>query len=354
MLKKHYKQAASFIDLIKYKIQKKKIPLFTALGITNRCNYQCVYCYGDYYNQQHENFSTEELLGFIDTLSEMGARIINLIGGEPLLRDDIDKLIKRVKDNGMICTVSSNVALLPEKIDKVKNVDNIDTSLDGVKENNDKNRGDGTFKKTYRGIQCAIDNGIKINVNMVLTKHNLNDIDPMVKLAADTGFTLSFNIAFESHSSKHKNYQNSFDIKSKDDALMKNALKKIIHYKTNGYPIRFSETAYRYALNWPLPYDENVYVSDAAKLKSFKPIKCYYSQFHCYIDTDGRMYNCMHVKDVAPIVNVKDIGIKKAWEKICAFRPPCAACYTICNNDANLIFGLKPATLISTMRDYLK
>ncbi len=348
-------QVKSLIRLVDYRLRNKKVPLFTALAITNRCNYQCTYCYGDYYHQTHENFTTPELLRIIDDLAKMGTRIVNLIGGEPLLHENIDLLAKRVKEKGMICTISSNVSLLPEKIEKLRglDIDSIDTSLDGLEESNDKNRGKGTFQKTLKGIKCAIENNIKINVNMVLTKYNRADIEPMIKLAADTGFALSFNVVYESHSSEYKNYQNSFDIKNKDDKSTKEALEKIISYKEKGYPVRFSKYAYEYTRDWPCSYGGKVYITNKTKPKDFKPIKCYHPQFHCYIDTDGRMYNCLHLKDISPIINVKELGVQEAWKKISSFTPPCVACYSVCNNDSNMIFGLKLRNLFSTAKDLL-
>jgi len=351
MIKNYINYSYALLKLIEHRLKGSRAPIFTALGVTNLCNYKCVYCYGDYFHQKKENFSTEELIEIIDNLKDMGTLILNLIGGEPLIRDDIGLLVNRVKKNGMICTISSNASLLPGKIDQIRNVDTIDTSLDGLEENNDINRGEGTFKKTLEGIKCAVRENIKTNVNMVLTKYNLNDIDAMIKLAIETGFSLSFNIVFESHSRDYVNYQESFNIKNKDDIRIKEALKKIIRYKQRGYPIRFSKAAYQYALNWPRPYSESVYITKQYTAKGFKPIQCYFSQFHCYIDTDGCVYNCMHLKDKVPAINVKDFGVKESWEKTSLNKNPCIACYTICNNDANLIFGLKPSVLWCTMHN---
>lgn len=120
-----------------------------------------------------------------------------------------------------------------------------------------------------------------------------------------------------------------------------------------GYPIRFSEHAYQYAHDWPCSYGNKVYITDKTQLEDFKPIKCYHPQFHCYIDTDGRMYNCLHLKDITQVINVKELGARKAWEKLSSSPPPCIACYSICNNDSNFIFGLKIKTLLSTIKDLL-
>jgi MoaA/NifB/PqqE/SkfB family radical SAM enzyme len=268
-----------------------------------------------------------------------------------LLRTDIADLIERVKRNKMICHVSTNASLIPEKIHALKDIDALDISLDGMRENNDKNRGQGTFEITLEGIRCALKNGLTTNVNMVLTRHNVSDVDDVVKLAQDLGFSLSFNLAFESHSVSHINYRDSLAIKNEDDAVLKNTLKKIIAYKKKNYPIRFSAAAYTYALQWPVSYGGKVYITSREQLGAFKPLKCFFSRFHCYIDADGRMYNCMHLKDTIPEVNIREEPLGEAWKKVCAFKNECITCYTICNNDANLIFGLKPGVIFSTVRD---
>lgn len=347
------KQAGSFFSLLGHHLKGTNAPLFTALGVTNRCNFKCVYCYGDYYNQRQENFDTGQLLAIIDSLGKMGCSILNLIGGEPLIRDDIHVLVKRVKSLGMTCHISSNASLIPDKVEAIKGVDALDTSLDGLKENNDKNRGEGTFEKALAGLRVAIQNKIPSNVNMVLTRHNIGDVDEMIKLAVVEGFTISFNLVFESHSKLYKNYENSIALKSLEDSEIRNALKKIIKYKDNGYPIRFSKRAYEYAINWPVPFSEKVSLQKS-ELKSFKPIKCYYNRFHCYIDTDGMMYYCMHVKDKLPPVNVRELGVEEAWKIASSGRTGCSACYTICNNNANLIFSLHPCILFETFMDMQK
>jgi len=354
MSKKDTRHIVSLMRLIKCRMTNKSSPLFTALGITARCNYKCIYCYGDYYNKREEKFSTGELIEIIDTLRDMGCCVVNLIGGEPFLRNDIGILIKQIKTNRMICHVSTNGSLLEEKIDLARSVDALDISLDGMEESNDKNRGKNTFRQTLGGIRCAVKNKLTTNVNMVLTKHNLGDIAPMVKLAVDTGFILSFNIVFESHSCEHNNFEDSRRIKSKNDILVKRALKEIMEYKKRGYPVRFSTNAYQYALDWPRSYSEKVYIPKDEPIGAFRPIPCYFSRFHCYIDTDGRIHNCMHIKDDMPVINVKELGLKKAWNRISSHEIPCRACYTICNNDANLIFGLKPSALFSFALDHIK
>lgn len=345
------KKALSFGSLLEKRLLNQSAPLFVAIGITNKCNYNCTYCYGDYFNQKQENFTTEELLTIIRDLKKMGTCVVNLIGGEPLIRDDIEMLVNEINKLNMICTISTNGSLVPGKINVLKKIDYMDTSLDGTEINNDKNRGQGTYKKTLEGIRAAVKNGIKVNVNMVMTKYNLDDIDEMINLAKAEKFTMSFNIVFESHSKSHNNYESTKEIKKLDDENMKNAIKKIIEHKKNGAPIRFSKNAYEYALNWPLPYGGNVNTNNLSDLKNFKPVKCFILKYQMYIDTDGRIYTCTHHKDQMPIIDVKKTGVTEGWKQIQKFKTGCVGCYTICNNDFNFIASLKPSTILETILD---
>lgn len=352
---KIFDNALSLMRLIYCRTTGARVPLFAALGVTGRCNYRCVYCYGDYRDHSDDIMSTSDIVNIIISLKSLGTRIVNIIGGEPLVRDDIGVLVETVKKHNMICHLSSNASLVESKIDLIKNIDVLDTSLDGTEENNDKSRGSGTYKKTMAGIECALNYGIKINVNMVLTRHNITDVDALVQLASEMGFSISFNIAFDSHSPSHGNYEDSLAIKCSDDMAVRRALRKILDYKKRGYPVRFSKEAYDYVLNWPLPFDKSVVLPrEGWSNEDFSPIKCYFSQFHCYIDVDGNMYTCLHHKDDMPTVNVLDLGVARSWQEVSRIQFNCPGCYTICNNNANLIFGLNYKVLLSTLREQMK
>ncbi|MCP4157997.1 MAG: radical SAM protein, partial [bacterium] len=235
---KHSRKAKLLINLIRCRITGKKITLYTSIALTSRCNYKCVYCYGDYSHREKDEFSTEELTDIIPRLKKMGTQVINLTGGEPLLRGDIQQLIRTCKANNLLCHISTNAALIEKKILQIKEADEILTSLDGLEEINDKSRGKGTFQATLNGIRCALENGIKTNVNMVLTKYNPGDVEPLLELAVKTGFSMTFNIVYESNSSSHPNYEETVRMKNRDSDAIRKALETIIAYKKKGYPVR--------------------------------------------------------------------------------------------------------------------
>ena len=112
-------------DLVKGRVLKKRIPLTVSLTITNRCNYKCIYCYGEYFNRKDDDVPTEVWIDLVNELADMGTRMIHLGGGEPLLNKDFDKIIDAVKDRHMICRINTNGKLIPKYIDRLKRIDSV-------------------------------------------------------------------------------------------------------------------------------------------------------------------------------------------------------------------------------------
>ena len=77
-------------SILKSKLLKKSSPLTVGWSLTNRCNHECKYC--GIPNVKSNELTTEQIFSIIDELSELGTKIIQFTGGEPLLRDDIGKI----------------------------------------------------------------------------------------------------------------------------------------------------------------------------------------------------------------------------------------------------------------------
>ncbi|TFF95840.1 MAG: radical SAM protein, partial [Promethearchaeota archaeon] len=113
---------------------------------------------------------------------------IHLLGGEPFVRKDIIKIIKKITDSGIFCYISTNGTLIDQKIaEDLSLIENlsIDISLDGVCPNaHDTFRGvAGTFNKVINALEFLNENNVNINVTSVLGTHNISDIKELVELA---------------------------------------------------------------------------------------------------------------------------------------------------------------------------
>ena len=81
----------SFKSIFNYYLFNKKTPLSVVLLITDKCNSRCKYC--EIWNRNEEEMTTKQVYSLIDDLSDMGAQKFSIFGGEPLLREDIGKII---------------------------------------------------------------------------------------------------------------------------------------------------------------------------------------------------------------------------------------------------------------------
>ena len=72
-----------------------KIPKYIMIGLTYRCQANCIHCCtGCYPKDKDKELTTQEVKKIIDQCRELGTAAINFFGGEPLLREDVLELIK--------------------------------------------------------------------------------------------------------------------------------------------------------------------------------------------------------------------------------------------------------------------
>lgn len=338
-----YNRALFFGTLLAKKLTKGRAPLVVVLNTTFRCNLRCGYCYGKFYERRDKDFTTEELLGLIGDLAAMGMRSITLGGGEPLLRGDIGLLIRRIKSLGVECGMNTNGILIGRKTEELRPIDMVTVSLDGPKEANDANRGQGSFDKIVAGIDAALDAGIKVHTTTVITRHNTGCVDWIVDFARRKKIQAEFNFLFNQAPGKHQ----SDEFASGQEALSKCAA-YIARLKERGAPILFSPQVYDYASRWP-DYSKRVIMD---RPPSFRHIPCYAGRFMMFIDADGRVYPCVQLIDIFDALDFRKTGIKRAWEH-CRTHT-CKTCYFPCFNEFNGIMGLNPAIIAGQVASTLK
>ena len=79
-----------------------------------------------------------------------------------------------------------------KKVDLLKNLNVLMTSLDGPERENDKNRQPGAYEKAIDAIKIAKDAGINVWGGVTLTKNNLGYIDYLLDTARSLDFKLLF------------------------------------------------------------------------------------------------------------------------------------------------------------------
>lgn len=333
------------LDIIKGRLLGRNIPLVIGLHLTNKCNFNCVYCYGVYYNNDKKDVDTVCVKRLVDELSTMGTRYLTLTGGEPLLRQDIGEIVDYVRSKGILCSMNTNASLVRRKIDVIKRLDSVTISLDSAeREANDKNRGKGAFDRIMDGVNCLKENGIPFDAVTVVTRNNIDTIEETLEFAKKTGFMTEFNMLQD---------QNSVDPLAKeitlDEVEIKEVLRTLIAAKKAGYPILYANSSREYALNWPLGFGRKIVYGDVPP--GFRYIKCYMGAFMCHIDADGYVYPCIQLAGRFPALNYVEHGFKAAWENLKSKK--CKTCYAVCYNEFNQVYGLKAGVWLNNVKNVL-
>ena len=85
-------------------------PILAHLIPIRRCNLSCAYC--NEYDDHSKPVPIETLDERVDRLAALGATIVTISGGEPLLHPDLDLLIARIRRRGIIAGMITNGYLL--------------------------------------------------------------------------------------------------------------------------------------------------------------------------------------------------------------------------------------------------
>jgi MoaA/NifB/PqqE/SkfB family radical SAM enzyme len=118
--------------------------------------------------------------------------MISFTGGEPLLRDDIGELIRRVKARGLVCKLNTDGLLVERRLDELRPLDLLQVSLDGPPALHDRLRGAGTAERVTRAVRRARDVGIPLQLVACLTRHTVVEIDEVLRYALELGVPLHF------------------------------------------------------------------------------------------------------------------------------------------------------------------
>ena len=162
--------------------------------ITNRCNYNCTYCFGKFDGQKDP--SLEDAKSIIDNIAEYFARNdivngrINFAGGEPTLYKHLDDLIDYASLLGISVSMVTNASLLtPERIRSWKGkVSCIGISVDSL--SRDTNMAIGrcscnrviALEDLTRLSDVMHECNIDLKINTVVSKLNVDeDLSPLYK-----------------------------------------------------------------------------------------------------------------------------------------------------------------------------
>lgn len=158
--------------------------------ITSKCNLKCHHCYNNS-NSHGINPCYENIKGVINELKKYRMRSIVISGGEPMIRDDIFKILEDVRPLTMELILSTNGVLLnKEKIDKIyEHIDTVNISFDAAsKKDMELFRGvDGIFEKVLSTVRLLRKTDMNIVAQTVISRLNFNKLKELAELLLNEG-----------------------------------------------------------------------------------------------------------------------------------------------------------------------
>jgi len=174
---------------------------YLRVSVTERCNFRCQYCMPEKpfsWVPKENLLSFEELFEFMKIVIDEGVKKIRITGGEPLLREDLDKFIKMIYDYkpSVDLAMTTNAFLLKGTAQKLKDagLKRINISIDSLKpEIAQKIAGKNVLKNVLEGVDEALKVGLKVKVNMVPMKGmNSDEIIDVLEYCKERGMSIRF------------------------------------------------------------------------------------------------------------------------------------------------------------------
>ena len=165
------------------------------ISVTQRCDFNCFFCHREGESNPHGVMTPEEIEAIVSTAAFLGVRKIKLTGGEPLLREDIVEVVRRISPYADEVSMTTNALHLAEKARKMREAGlrRVNVSLHSACPEVFKEiTGWNVLPEVKEGVMAAIEAGLRpVKLNMVVMK-DVNDLEipEMIDFARDLGVTL--------------------------------------------------------------------------------------------------------------------------------------------------------------------
>ena len=265
------------------------------ISLLDTCNFACVYCTDEDFTAHQvlkNQLSTTDLLKIAAKLNQtLNLKSVRLTGGEPLLYQDLEKVISGLLEIGITeVKMTSNGFLLANKAKSLKNagLQEINISLDAVNQTSFfKITRRDKFNEVNNGIDEAINAGLKVKLNAVIMKGKNDDqIIPLLEYAKSKNLAIRF---LEVMEMGHLYQQKENFLFSQEEILQQITQ----HYDIKSTPRKASATANYWETTCGIKFgiianSSAPFCSDCDRLR---------------LDHHGNIYGCLSVNEPINISN---------------------------------------------------
>lgn len=326
---------------IRKEIEAEKVsmpPQYMMMKITNYCNSDCVYCNhakSRIQNEVKQEISLERLQSIIGEAIQMGVKAISISGGEPLVRKDVETIVRQIADSNVVPVLLTNGCLLKERAKSlyesglryfIISLDSLDAEdylaqrgvdigpvLEGI--------------ETVRGLMQK-DETVKLHITPVITAKNIGQMPEMVRYYSKKGVSLQF-------SPYHRFVFNMRDELAEFDAReVDTVMDQLLQMKKEGYLIANSITFLRHFKAFMC---ENKILPDG--------YRCLAGYSTVYVDTYENVLPCWS-GGFGPVDNLQNHTLSDIWygEKYMELRKKmekcqCAGCWLLCTGELTVLIN---------------
>jgi GTP 3',8-cyclase len=177
------------------------------ISVTDRCNFRCNYCMpAEIFHEKFQFMPHKELLSYeeitrlVQLIVNLGAVKLRLTGGEPLVRQDVERLVAQLSaiEGADDIAMTTNGVLLPAKAEALKaaGLQRVTISLDSVDDEvfRAMNGNRAGVDRVMAGLEAAEVHGLTpIKINCVVQRGvNNHTIVDLARFCKDKGYILRF------------------------------------------------------------------------------------------------------------------------------------------------------------------
>ena len=203
------------------------------ISVTQRCNLRCFYCHheGEDVASGTTEMTPDEIRRIVSVISYFDIGKIKLTGGEPLIRDDIIEIVRKINEVPGVTEVSmtTNGTLLEDLAEPLKDagLTRVNVSLDTLNaETYRMITGVDALESVISGVKSAVRAGLKpVKINMVLLKGvNSDEVWEMIDFARKNNVILQL-IELESSNESEFYRRYHFDMTGIEEKLRNRAVR---------------------------------------------------------------------------------------------------------------------------------
>jgi pyrroloquinoline quinone biosynthesis protein E len=170
---------------------KVERPFTLIAELTYRCPLRCAYCSNPVQYDHTDALNADTWCRILREAEALGVVQVNLTGGEPLLREDLETIVLEAHDLHLYTNlITSGVPLTYERLVSLRNcgLSSVQLSIQSAEQDScNWMAGTPAFDRKLTAARWITDLGLPLTLNVVLHRHNLRAILEIIRLAETLG-----------------------------------------------------------------------------------------------------------------------------------------------------------------------